>query len=200
MINKSKLINFFILLDKKAKASYHTLNSVDGQLGDGDLGITIMRGIEEIIKNFENFEEDIGKIFLLCAKAFTDASSSSFGTLTAISFLTLGKLFKNRKEIEVSELVEGLKQVLTAISNRGKSNLGDKTVLDSINEIIISIESEPDRNSLAVAHYACEKALKEFKGKPCKIGRARMFADKSKTLDDPGMYALYVLTSTLVSK
>ena len=38
-------------------------------------------------------------------------------------------------------------------------------------------------------HKATVDALNEFKGKECKIGRARMFAEKSKDLDDPGMFA-----------
>ena len=37
------------------------------------------------------------------------------------------------------------------------------------------------------------KALDEFNGKKIKIGRARMFEDKTKDLDDPGMFAFYKL-------
>mgnify|MGYP003389333634 FL=1 len=195
MINKESLISFFNLINKKAKDHYDDFNSLDGQLGDGDLGITLTKGIEEICNNKDNFENDIGKIFLLCAKLFTKVSSSSFGTLTAISFLTLGKLYKNKQEIEDIKIVEGLEQIIKAISARGKSNLEDKTVLDSIYEIMISIKSNPDNDLGIIAHEASKNALKKFKGKHCKIGRARMFAEKSKELDDPGMYAFYVLSS-----
>ena len=195
MINKESLINFFNLLNQKAKDHYDDFNSLDGQLGDGDLGITLTNGIEEIYNNKDNFENDIGKIFLLCAKLFTKVSSSSFGTLTAISFLTLGKLYKDKQEIEDVKIVEGLEQIIKAISARGKSNLEDKTVLDSINEIMISIKSNPDNDLGIIAYEASKNALNKFKGKHCKIGRARMFAEKSKELDDPGMYALCVLSS-----
>ena len=195
MINKESLINFFNLLNQKAKDHYDDFNSLDGQLGDGDLGITLTNGIEAINNNKDNFENDIGKIFLLCAKLFTKVSSSSFGTLTAISFLTLGKLYKDKQEIEDIKIVEGLEQIIKAISARGKSNLEDKTVLDSINEIMISIKSNPDNDLGIIAYEASKNALNKFKGKHCKIGRARMFAEKSKELDDPGMYALCVLSS-----
>ncbi len=195
MINKESLINFFNLLNQKAKDHYDDFNSLDGQLGDGDLGITLTNGIEAIYNNKDNFENDIGKIFLLCAKLFTKVSSSSFGTLTAISFLTLGKLYKDKQEIEDIKIVEGLEQIIKAISARGKSNLEDKTVLDSINEIMISIKSNPDNDLGIIAYEASKNALNKFKGKHCKIGRARMFAEKSKELDDPGMYALCVLSS-----
>ena len=198
MINKKSLINFFNLLNQKAKDHYDDFNSLDGQLGDGDLGITLTNGIEAIYNNKDNFENDIGKIFLLCAKLFTKVSSSSFGTLTAISFLTLGKLYKDKQEIEDIKIVEGLEQIIKAISARGKSNLEDKTVLDSINEIMISIKSNPDNDLGIIAYEASKNALNKFKGKHCKIGRARMFAEKSKELDDPGMYALCVLSSIFI--
>ena len=39
------------------------------------------------------------------------------------------------------------------------------------------------------------EALSDFKGRKIKIGRARMFEDKTKDLDDPGMFAFYKLCS-----
>ena len=47
-------------------------------------------------------------------------------------------------------------------------------------------------------YQASENALVKFKGKECKIGRARMFAEKSKELNDPGMYALHKLSSVFI--
>ena len=61
--------------------------------------------------------------------------------------------------------------------------------------IMISIKSNPDYDLGIIAYEASKNALKKFKGKHCKIGRARMFVEKSKELDDPGMYALCVLSS-----
>ena len=40
-----------------------------------------------------------------------------------------------------------------------------------------------------------KQALKDFKGKKIRIGRARMFEDKTMDLDDPGMFALNRLSS-----
>ena len=48
-------------------------------------------------------------------------------------------------------------------------------------------------------HEATFKALNDFKGKECKIGRARMFAEKSKDLNDPGMFALNKLSAVFIT-
>lgn len=41
----------------------------------------------------------------------------------------------------------------------------------------------------AAAKAALEAALTEFRGRENKIGRARIFAERSRGLDDPGMIA-----------
>ena len=52
-----------------------------------------------------------------------------------------------------------------------------------------------NQNYSEVFKSATKQALEDFKGKKIKIGRARMFEDKTKDLDDPGMFAFYKLCS-----
>tara|TARA_B100001027_G_scaffold129816_1_gene89783 strand:- start:214 stop:810 length:597 start_codon:yes stop_codon:yes gene_type:complete len=197
MINKSSLEIFFKKILKIAEDNYEDFNSLDGQLGDGDLGITISKGLKEINANSDKFENDLGKIFMICAQCFTKASSSSFGTLVAISFMTTAKEVKGKYEIDLKDLPEILNKVIEAVCKRGKSQIGDKTFIDSLNEIVKSIKNTENNYSQNV-HQATLYALDNFKGKECKIGRARMFAEKSKNLNDPGMYAISKLSSVFV--
>ena len=197
MINKSSLQIFFKKIIKIADDNYEDFNSLDGQLGDGDLGITISKGLKEINANTDKFENDLGKIFMICAQCFTKASSSSFGTLVAISFMTAAKELKGKDEIDIKDLPEILNKIIEAVCKRGKSQIGDKTFIDTLNEIVISIENN-ENNYAQNVHKATLNALDNFKGKECKIGRARMFAEKSKDLNDPGMYAISKLSSVFV--
>ena len=199
MINKSSLELLFQKLLKIAEINYDEFNSIDGQLGDGDLGITISKGLNEINNNFEKFEEDLGKIFMVCAQSFTKASSSSFGTLVAISFMTIAKETKGTSELAIKNLPIIMKKIIDAVCSRGKSKIGDKTFVDTLCEITKSIE-ENDNNFGQNTYEATLKALKEFKGKECRIGRARMFAEKSKDLNDPGMFALNKLSTVFQVK
>jgi len=198
MINKSSLELLFQKLLKIAEINYDEFNSIDGQLGDGDLGITISKGLNEINNNFEKFEEDLGKIFMVCAQSFTKASSSSFGTLVAISFMTIAKETKGTKELAIKDLPVIIKKIIEAVCFRGKSNIGDKTFVDTLSEIVKAIE-ENNNNFGQNVHEATLKALEDFKGKECKIGRARMFAEKSKDLNDPGMFALSKLSDVFLT-
>jgi hypothetical protein len=44
---------------------------------------------------------------------------------------------------------------------------------------------------------AAAAALQSFRGRPCKVGRARMYPTESADADDPGMLAFVRLTETI---
>ena len=195
MLNKEVLINIFIKLLEEAKNSYDDFNAADGKIGDGDLGVTILHGLEEVNNNISKFSDDMGVNFMLCSQAFVKKSGSSFGTLIAFSFMNISKLLKGKNSCNHEDIVKIFETALETIIQRGKTNLGDKTIADSLNLIIKKLKDE--QNYLITFKNATKEALANFKGKKIKIGRARMFEDKTKDLDDPGMYALYLLCSKL---
>ena len=192
MLNKEILINIFKKLLVEAKNSYVEFNSADGKIGDGDLGVTILHGLEEINNNISKFSQDMGSNFMLCSQAFVKKSGSSFGTLIAFSFMNISKNLKEKTECNHKDIVGIFETALKTILERGKTNLGDKTIADSLDLIIKKLKD--NQNYSDVFKSATKQALENFKGKKIKIGRARMFEDKTKDLDDPGMFALNRLT------
>ena len=192
MLNKKVLINIFKKLLDKAKNSHDEFNTIDGQIGDGDLGVTILHGLEEVNNNFNKFSDDMGTNFMICSQAFVKKSGSSFGTLIAFSFMNISKNLKGKVECNHEDIVGIIETALKTILERGKTNLGDKTIADSLNLIIKKLKE--NKNYSEVFKLATKQALEDFKGKKIKIGRARMFEDKTKDLDDPGMFAFYKLS------
>ena len=187
MLNKEILTNIFTKLLEGAKISYDEFNSVDGKIGDGDLGVTILHGLEEVNNNISKFTDDMGLNFLLCSQAFVKKSGSSFGTLIAFSFINISKNLNGKTECSHEDILMIFETALKTILERGKTNLGDKTIADSLNLIIEKLRE--NKNYSEVFKLATKQALEDFKGKKIKIGRARMFEDKTKGLDDPGMFA-----------
>ena len=193
MLNKTKLINIFKKLLDEAKNSYDEFNSADGKIGDGDLGVTILHGLEEVNNNITKFSDDMGANFMLCSQAFVKKSGSSFGTLIAFSFMNISKNLKGKSECNHEDILSIFEISLKTILERGKTNLGDKTIADSLDLIIKNLKN--NQNYSDVFKSSTKQALDNFKGKKIKIGRARMFEDKTKDLDDPGMFALNRLSS-----
>ena len=193
MLNKKVLINIFKKLLEEAKNSYDDFNSADGKIGDGDLGVTVLHGLEEVNNNVSKFSDDMGANFMLCSHAFVKKSGSSFGTLIAFSFMNISKNLKGKTECNHDDIISIFETALKTILERGKTNLGDKTIADSLDLIIKNLKD--NQNYAEVFKSSTKQALEDFKGKKIKIGRARMFEDKTMDLDDPGMFALNRLSS-----
>jgi len=188
MLNKKVLESIFEKLLSQARKSYDEFNAADGKIGDGDLGVTILNGLEEINNNKTNFKDDMAANFMLCSQAFVKKSGSSFGTLIAFSFMNISKNLKGKTECDHNDIINIFEIALKTIQERGKTKLGDKTIADSLDLIIKKLKD--NTNYSEVFKSATKQALEDFKGKKILIGRARMFEDKTKDLDDPGMLAL----------
>ena len=170
------------------------LNAADALLGDGDTGSMLARVIEKMAATDLSSTTDVGAAFNALARATMSATGSSLGTLLATALLTFSKATKGRSEVPCSELSSLIEQAIESMRTRGGASLGDKTILDALHSIAQSLSGITDASSSAqAAETGARKALEHFKPLPCKIGRARLFPEKSTGSHDPGMLALALL-------
>jgi dihydroxyacetone kinase len=174
------------------------LVELDQQLGDGDLGITarkIADALDDYISQTQD-EMDIGKWVMSAGMKINSAAPSTMGSLLAIALMRAGKTAKDQTEINENTLVEMLKTGTNAILEKGKANLGDKTILDAlipgVNAFAESIESgdsidEAGRKMLAAA----EAGMESVTPLRSKVGRASWVGDRTEGKVDPGC-ALWV--------
>lgn len=170
------------------------LNRLDAQLGDGDLGATLQKCATLIKSGLAKPATSPEELFRRCALACTRASGSSFGTLLGVAFIACAKQTAGQTALAPDALPGLLKSVLEALIARGGASLGDKTVLDPLAAVQSAVTGHADRASqYQAAVEAVDATLEIYRGKPNRIGRARMFAERSIGLDDPGMVAFRCL-------
>jgi hypothetical protein len=174
------------------------LNTRDGALGDGDLGVTLSRSVE-LFSATPPAGDDIGMVLLGYAKLLTGTVGSTYGTLMATGLMAAAKLTKGRTAVPWSEVSSLLGAAAAAMAARGKSQLGDKTVLDGMEAARQATEGIGDPEQLAPATVeAVRRTIAGFRGRPFKQGRARIWGDKGLDMEDPGMMAfLYMVESLL---
>jgi len=68
MISTESIQSGIKRLAQAMEQSADELNTADGLLGDGDLGVTMIRGFRQILADLETLPEDIGMAFFQCAK------------------------------------------------------------------------------------------------------------------------------------
>jgi dihydroxyacetone kinase-like protein len=173
-----------------ARAAEDELNAADGKLGDGDTGVMLRRLFEKLSTSVPRDQEDLGVLFQALGSASASATGSSLGTLVTVSMLTLARETRGRTDLPWSELGSLLEKVRDVMMARGGAALGDKTVVDALDAVATAIGGVGDPGEIRTkARQATQRTLDAFRQKPNRLGRARMFADRSIGLDDPGMLA-----------
>ncbi|MEM9047982.1 MAG: DAK2 domain-containing protein [Pseudomonadota bacterium] len=180
-----------------AEAAAEELNAQDGKLGDGDLGITVAKGWRAVAET--ELPEDLGKAFLVMSKTFQRVSSSSFGTLTATGLMAAAKATKGRETADWADISALLAASRDAMMARGQGALGQKSVLDAIDALAAALADQKDPAAMRdAADRTLAQTLDAFRDRPAGLGRARMFGEKSRGLDDPGMLAVRRLLDGLI--
>lgn len=187
-------------VDIAMQRDFDRLNAADGALGDGDLGVTMSRGMTAISGLASTLPADLGQALFACAQAFTKTSGSSYGTLMATGLMSAAKTLKGRTTVEASEISGLIAVARDAMQARGKAELGGKTVLDSLDAMARATAGLSDPAAVAsAAADAARGAEAALRDKPATIGRARIFGDKTIGMDDPGMIAMTAIAEAVAA-
>ena len=180
------------------KANEAMLNEADGRLGDGDTGGMLARFAAAVAAAKVSVEPDVGNAIIALAKAGSQSTGSSFGTLLVTGLLSIGKASQGRTELAWNDIGPLLATARDAMMRRGSTELGAKTAIDSIDYVVRALAGSTGAESARRdAASATRQAIADFRGRPCRMGRARMYADKSAELDDPGMLAIDVIAQAV---
>lgn len=187
-IDKADLLAAIDRIAAAMERDFDELNTADGALGDGDLGVTMTRGMRAIVEKKDELPDDLGMALFQCAQAFTKSSGSSYGTLMATGLMSAAKALKGQSSIEVDQVSALISGARDKMQELGKAELGGKTVLDALDYMAKATDGAADAAQAAAT--AVDQALDDFRNKPATIGRARIFGEKSVGMDDPGMLAM----------
>jgi dihydroxyacetone kinase len=170
------------------------LNAADRHLGDGDTGMTVAQVVAAWKAVAGTLPEDAGAALVALGRETGRATGSSLGSVMAMGLSAAGRAVRGRNEIEREALVTMLGAATTVIRERSGAAAGDKTILDSLLAIEHALATGNEASdALEVAIAAADAARNEFREREAKVGRARMYGERSRGHDDPGMLAACML-------
>jgi dihydroxyacetone kinase-like protein len=165
-------------------ASAGELTDLDRAIGDGDHGTNMRRGFEAVLAELDalstkNFGESLKGVGTTLVMKVGGASGPLYGTL----FLSLGKSLDDEVTHELA--VNAFAAAIEAVKSRGKSDIGQKTMLDVLYPVLAALrEKSPD---LAARLKATAKAAAEGTIPMRAIrGRASFLGERSIGHMDPG--------------
>ena len=172
------------------------LCDMDAKMGDGDLGLTMDKGygaLPQLIK--ENSEPgDSGKTLMKAGMKMAGLVPSTMGTLMSSGVMEGGKALKGKTEFGAEELSVYLTAFAAGIKKRGKCELGDRTILDSVDAGAKSAAeaAAAGKTMEEVIEAACQGAaagVEATKDMVPKFGKAAVFAAKAAGVADQGAVA-----------
>ncbi len=167
------------------------LNAADSLLGDGDTGGMLARVAGAVARVDVVPDEDMGETLANFARAVGSATGSSLGSLLMSGFSAASHDLHGRASISAAEVAPLMARARDAMLYRGQCSLGDKTMIDAVEAVRAAVTGLDDSETMARrAMEAVTECLASFRDRPCLVGRARMFGDKSRGLHDPGMLGI----------
>ncbi len=181
------------------------LIDLDSRVGDSDLGITMCKAFDAAKEETARLKgQPIGTQLKKVGAAMSAAAPSTMGTLTATGFLRGGKAVGDVSEIDLVGWAAFWRAYVDGVAERGKANLGDKTVLDVLEPIATSFERSsemqvPMMEAFENAVAEASNALEATKGMIAQRGKAAAFGDRTLGLQDAGGTVAKLLIEGLAS-
>jgi dihydroxyacetone kinase-like protein len=155
------------------------LTVLDQAIGDGDHGLNMKRGFEAVLADLDAhaakpLPEGLKSAGMALVMKVGGASGPLYGTL----FMTLGKELP--AEPSPDDLVRAFGAAIEAVKARGKSDVGQKTMLDVLVPVRDALAAGRDPRAAADAAAAATVPMKAIRG------RASFLGERSIGHMDPG--------------
>lgn len=181
------------------------LNELDARIGDGDHGLSMARGFAAVADLLESSPpQSVSDALLRGAVRFNEVSGSTIGILMFSAMREAGKAAAGLEAIGIADLARMLEAAVAGIRTRGKSEPGQKTILDSLHPALVSLQSDAARGraaaeTLRAAVRAAEEGAESTRGMVPAVGRARWFQERSKGELDPGAVSGSIIVKTVAA-
>lgn len=169
------------------------LTALDQAIGDGDHGLNMKRGFEAVRAEADAFAakplpEALKAIGTKLVMTVGGASGPLFGTL----FMALGKEIS--AEPDRANLTAAFGKAIEAVAARGKSQVGQKTMLDVLQPVHDALAGGKTAAEIADIADAAAEATVPMKAQR---GRASFLGDRSIGHMDPGARSTALLVRTV---
>ncbi len=181
-LTTEQLRSALIKAAEKIEQHKDELTDLDREIGDGDHGINMSRGFQAVQKTLEEHGEyeDLGALSKEVGMTLIKTVGGASGPLYGTAFVKFAVAFKGKTEVEGAELADAFHEATEGIKSRGKSEFGQKTMVDIWTPFQEALSQEGDLRA------AIDQALADTKARIATKGRASYFGEATEGVQDPG--------------
>jgi len=198
-VNAREVVMKIIEAIEKNKA---WLSEIDGAIGDGDHGINMAKGFKMVEEKIDSIPNDLTEMFKLVGMTLVSSIGGAMGPIYGTFFLRMSKAVEGKESLNNDDILCMLKDALEGVKKRGGAEIGDKTLVDTLETAVQGVETavKQQRDTAEVLEVMIEKAkqgMESTKELVAKKGRSSRLGERSKGTIDAGAASCYVVLKAL---
>lgn len=174
------------------------LTEVDSATGDGDHGIGMAGGMEKVKSRLENMHDtnNVYEVFEEAGNAMLMSMGGASGVIFGSLYLAGAKGTEQKAELTAEELAAMERKSLETIKERGKAQVGDKTMVDALEPAVFAMEQQWKNGLLQMLRAAEEEArqgMEKTKQLIARFGRAKSLMERAVGYQDAGATSVWLI-------
>jgi len=179
-------------------ASAPELTSLDQAIGDGDHGTNMKRGFEAVLNTLDTISsKPLDEALKAIGKTLVMTVGGASGPLYGSFFLAAGEALSHSKQLP-DDLAEVFGSGVNAVSTRGRSQAGEKTMLDVLIPVFETLKAGAGQSDLIErVRSTATEAVQRTAPMQATKGRASFLGSRSIGHIDPGARSSCVLVQAV---
>lgn len=179
------------------------LTELDSAIGDADHGINMDRGFRFVLEKLSSMTDaDIEKLLKTTGMTLMAKVGGASGPLYGGFFTDAAKAVAGKDTLENEDLVSMIEAGVASIVRRGRTELGDKTMIDAWTPALAALRTAVEKRqdtamALEAAVDAAEQGVQDTIPMQARKGRASYLGERSIGHQDPGATSTWLMLKTL---
>lgn len=187
-IRVDRLIGMLSAIAERIASNRDLLNQLDSALGDGDHGTGISTAFNDAVESIRSLENPtLMNVLKTTATTLMNRMGGASGALFGTFFLKSAMMAKDKESLFKADMDGMLHAGLDGVKQRGKSDVGDKTMVDALSPAVAGFVSGGDfASGWQQATQSAKKGAESTKNLVAKHGRAKFIGERAVGHQDAG--------------
>jgi dihydroxyacetone kinase-like protein len=196
-LTKEDVKSMLLLACERIIAAEPQLSEADRNLGDGDHGLGMERGMNAAKEGLMTGEvESIEKAFVIVGTKMMSSMGGASGAIFGTFFRNGGKALSGVERFDSAALAAFLQAGVDGVKQRGGAAVGDKTVVDAMQpaaEMAATVTEQSLPEAAAAVNTAALAGLEASKAMVAKFGRAKTLGEACIGFPDAGAMSVTLI-------
>jgi dihydroxyacetone kinase-like protein len=189
----------FRFVGEKVIESKPLLTEIDGAIGDGDHGVGMSVGFTTAMNKLNEAKpSSINDIFKIIGMSMINSMGGASGVIFGTMFMGGVKNLPATESLNLETLATIFENSLKAVKERGKADLGDKTMIDALEPAVEALRKHAAQSGslldgLKAAEESARVGMENTKQYVAKFGRAKSLGERAIGHQDAGATSVWII-------